>query len=240
MKKGIKIEKPSTGRRIAIGDIHGCFKTFKSLVENKIQLKKADQLFLLGDYIDKGKRNKEVLDYILKLIKNGFSIFPLMGNHEYFIIRDIEFCKIRRSENYIKDLIESRDLLNTNGEIASKYLNFIYNLPYYYELDDFLLVHAGLDFREEFPLNDTSSMIYARGFKVEKEKINNKILVHGHTPISLDEIKEQINLSKVINEINLDNGCVYRNEPSKKGKDLGRLCGLDLDEMELFTLCNID
>jgi len=60
LKKGVKIEKPSIGRRIAIGDIHGCFKTFKSLLENKIRLKEEDQLFLLGDYIDKGKRNKEV------------------------------------------------------------------------------------------------------------------------------------------------------------------------------------
>jgi len=240
LKKGLKIEKPTIGRRIAIGDIHGCFKTFKSLLENKIRLKKEDQLFLLGDYIDKGKRNKEVLDYILELIKNQFSVFPLMGNHEYFIIRDMEFCKIRKDKNQVKDLIESKDLLNIEGAIKNEYLNFIYQLPYYYELDNFLLVHAGLDFEEAFPLNDTSSMIYARGFKVNKEKIDNKILVHGHTPIGLEEIKKQISLCEIIGEINLDNGCVYRNRPSKAGKNLGRLCGLDLDKMELFTLKNID
>ena len=136
-------------------------------------------------------------------MKNGFSIFPLMGNHEYFIIRDIEFCEIRKGKNQLKNLIESKDLLNLNGAIENKYLDFIYSLPYYYELDDFLLVHAGLDFTEAFPLNDTSSMIYARDFEVEKEKINNKTLIHGHTPISLDEIKRQISLYEVNGEINL-------------------------------------
>ena len=82
MSKGLKVEKQNGGRRIAIGDIHGCSKTFKLLIENEIQLNKNDQLFLLGDYIDKGKRSKEVLDYILHLIESGFSVFPLMGNHE--------------------------------------------------------------------------------------------------------------------------------------------------------------
>ena len=71
MENGIKVEKPIVGRRIAIGDIHGCFKTFKSLLETKINLTKEDQLFLLGDYIDKGKRNKEVLDYIIQVADNS-------------------------------------------------------------------------------------------------------------------------------------------------------------------------
>ena len=83
-------------------------------------------------------------------------------------------------------------------------------------------------------------MIYARNFEVEKEKINNKTLIHGHTPISLDGIKRQISLYEVDGGINLDNGCVYHNKASKKGKGLGHLCGLDLDTMELFTLKNID
>ncbi len=39
-------------RLIAIGDIHGCFHSFKSLIENKIHLQKSDKLVLLGDLID--------------------------------------------------------------------------------------------------------------------------------------------------------------------------------------------
>ncbi len=240
MSKGLKIEKQGEGRRIAIGDIHGCSKTLQLLIENEIQLHKKDQLFLLGDYIDKGKRSKEVLEYILKLIKSGFSIFPLMGNHEYFILRDIEFCKVRKGKNQLKDIIESKDLLNLKGEIEDRFLNFISNLPYFYELDKFILVHAGLDFNEEFPLEDTSSMIYIRDFNVDRGKIDNKILVHGHTPIGLDEIKEQINAHQINGKINLDNGCVFKNDYTKRNKNLGHLCGLDLDKLKLYSVENID
>ena len=39
--------------KYAISDIHGCLKSFQALLE-KIDLKKEDELFLLGDYIDRG------------------------------------------------------------------------------------------------------------------------------------------------------------------------------------------
>ena len=37
-------------RNIAIGDIHGCSKTFFSLLE-KLEITEDDVLYLLGDYI---------------------------------------------------------------------------------------------------------------------------------------------------------------------------------------------
>lgn len=54
-------------RLFAIGDIHGCFDSLKELVENKILLTKEDKLVLLGDYIDRGIKSKEVIDYIIDL-----------------------------------------------------------------------------------------------------------------------------------------------------------------------------
>lgn len=240
MDIGIKIKKPSLGRRIAIGDIHGCYNTFESLVVDEIQLKKEDQLFLLGDYIDRGIRNREVLDYIIELQESGFQIYPLMGNHEYFILRDIEFSKSSKEPHKIRDLIESKDLLNLENQIEEKFLKFIQNLPYYYELDNFILVHAGLNFEEKNPLLDKMSMIYARNFEVDKEKIKGKILIHGHTPINLDKIRYQISSYQTLGRINLDNGCVYKQYELEKDKDLGRLCALNLDNMELFFRDSID
>ena len=43
-------------KKIAISDIHGCYQTFRALVEKQIILKKSDVLFLLGDYLDKGTK----------------------------------------------------------------------------------------------------------------------------------------------------------------------------------------
>ncbi len=240
MSIGIKVNKQQKGRRIAIGDIHGCFNTFESLIEDKIELKKEDQLFLLGDYIDKGFRNREVLDYILELIDEEFQIYPLLGNHEYFVLRDIEFCEKSKNPMRVRDLIESKDLLDINGEFEIKYLSFIKSLPYYYELDNFILVHAGLDFEEEDPFTDKMSMIYARNYEVDRTKIKNKIIIHGHTPVDLSEIESQIKIHEKNGRINLDNGCVYKHYELKEKRDFGRLCGLNLDNMELIYLENID
>ncbi len=240
MEIGKVVSRTIEGRRIAVGDIHGCFNTFESLIEDKIKLQKIDQLFLLGDYIDKGTRNREVLDYIIEMQNDGYQVFPLIGNHEYFVMRDIEFCQKSNNPQGIRDLIESTDLLNEEKIVDSKYHEFILNLPYYYELDDFILVHAGLDFEEKDPLSDKMSMIYARNYQVDRDKIKGKILVHGHTPVSLSEIKNLIKDSEVTSRINLDNGCVYRQYTFHEENDLGRLCALDLDSMKLFTKEYID
>ena len=66
-------------RLFAIGDIHGCCDSLKELVENKIQFQKNDKLILLGDYIDRGDKSKEVVDFIMELQEKGFNIIPLMG-----------------------------------------------------------------------------------------------------------------------------------------------------------------
>ena len=104
-----------------------CFYTFKKLIEEKIQLSKLDQLFLLGDYIDRGPRNREVLDYILTLMDEGYKIYPLIGNHEYFVLRDIEFSKSRSNSVQIRDLVESKDILNDAFEVEPRFVDFINN-----------------------------------------------------------------------------------------------------------------
>jgi len=48
-------------RIIAIGDIHGCINTLRALIE-KINPRPDDQFVFLGDFIDRGKNSKEVVD----------------------------------------------------------------------------------------------------------------------------------------------------------------------------------
>lgn len=46
--------------KYAISDIHGCLKTFKSLLK-KISFSKSDELYILGDFIDRGHKAKASL-----------------------------------------------------------------------------------------------------------------------------------------------------------------------------------
>jgi serine/threonine protein phosphatase 1 len=67
--------------RYVISDIHGCLLTFQELL-SKIGFSKSDELILLGDYINRGKRSKEVLDTIIELQNHDYQITALRGNHE--------------------------------------------------------------------------------------------------------------------------------------------------------------
>ena len=47
----------------------------------KLELSCEDEIYFLGDYIDRGPKSKEVIDYIIEL-KQKFNVFCLKGNHE--------------------------------------------------------------------------------------------------------------------------------------------------------------
>src|SRR5215218_1348691 len=76
--------------RYAISDIHGCCKTFRYMVEEVLHLQASDQLFLLGDYIDRGPDSKGVIDFILELRAKGYRVETLMGNHEFMMLETWE------------------------------------------------------------------------------------------------------------------------------------------------------
>jgi serine/threonine protein phosphatase 1 len=63
-----------------IGDIHGCFYTLESLIKRVKQADMESQFVFVGDYIDRGKHNKEVVDLVIELQKQG--AVCLRGNHD--------------------------------------------------------------------------------------------------------------------------------------------------------------
>ncbi len=72
-----KIQRNDKGRRIAIGDIHGCYFTFEHLLKEVIQITKDDQIFLLGDLIGKGLNSSLVLDLVNDLKRKDYQVFPI-------------------------------------------------------------------------------------------------------------------------------------------------------------------
>ncbi len=107
-------------------------------------------------------------------------------------------------------------------------------MPYYYELDDYILVHAGLNFAADEIFMDTNSMLWIRHSHYDGEKVNHKMIIHGHTPVPLNVIIK--NLKKpMINSLNIDGGCVYSDMPG-----YGHLVAMDLDTRELFVQENVD
>lgn len=227
------VEKPGNqGRRLVISDIHGCTKTFEALL-HWINLTRKDQLFLLGDYIDRGPDSSGVLDIIIGMMEDGYNIFPLRGNHEQMVMDKAALDGSKEVRAYLENN-NSEDLIGKNKKVRSEYLKFFHRTAYYFELDKFYLVHAGFDFKARDPLAAYEEMLWIRQFEPSDKVLNGKILIHGHTPYLLDVIKEAVARKSQV--IPLDNGCVFHGE----NKYLGNLLCLDLDTFELFVQENQD
>lgn len=234
-------QNPS-GRRFAISDIHGCLKTLEKMVWEVMKLTPDDQLFLLGDYINRGPSSAGVLDFIIDNQRLGYQIYPLRGNHEAMLLESWDdFCSLKhtKSNENFRDWVNDPKLVAENDQLAPRFIQFLNNLPYYYELNDFYLVHAGFDFELGVPngLEDFERMIWVRFFVPDYTILKRKPIVHGHVTRSLDEIKEAI--KDRIGAIPLDNGC-YKSLRDIYNPYFGHLCGLNLDTYELMVVENID
>jgi len=221
--------------RYTISDIHGCANTFRHLVNEVIQLKPTDELFLLGDYIDRGPDSKGVIDFIQELQKSGIQVRTLSGNHEAMMLDALEDPEYFNHWmlNGGKQTLASFGVKSIR-EIPQSYWLFLRQLEYYIELEDYLLVHAGFNFEAEDPFTDTHSMLWIRNFPVVKEFLGNRKIVHGHTPTPVQKIAQSVkNKAQVIN---IDGGCVYTSRMS----GLGYLTALNLDTFEFHSVPNQD
>lgn len=219
-------------RRFAIPDIHGCAHTFAALLHDVLKIKPADTLYLLGDYIDRGPRSKEVIDQIFELQNKGFSIYPIRGNHDDMLLRacgNLDYFRIW-TLNGGNAALESF-AVDEPCAIPLSYRRFFDALPYYLELEEYILVHAGLNFQTDDPFSDREAMLWTRSRQVDYERIGTKKIITGHTPVSRETIKHSL-ASKLIL---LDNGCVYASS-----EQFGTLTALDLDNLSLYFQKNID
>ena len=224
-----------------IPDVHGYAETLKCLVEELIRPTRYDEIYLLGDYIDRGPDSKGVLDNIMALEKDEYNITPLKGNHEDFMVElyDAEVkAKTGWLFNFAKrkrkawNAIGGKDTLNSFGvnhlkEVPQEYIDWMRNLRHFVELEKFVLVHAGLNFKNEDPYEDKQAMLWIRDYQVLPEKIGNRRIIHGHVPVNMELIDLAVN-NTFYKFIDIDNG------PYIQGRTgFGNLVALELSEMKM-------
>ena len=98
--------------------------------------------------------------------------------------------------------------VSTVDEIPDHYIEFINKLPFYIELEDFIVVHAGFNYSASDPFSDSYSMLHTRDFVVDPEKTRYKTIIHGHYATPLQEILHNV-MEKRNYKLNIANGCVY-------------------------------
>ncbi|WP_240732192.1 metallophosphoesterase family protein [Geobacter sp. FeAm09] len=222
-------------RVFVIGDLHGCARTLRELVTRGIRLTPSDTLYLLGDLIDRGPDSKGVLDFIFELTAAGYHVASVRGNHEEMCLRapySRSAMEMWAANGGLATLASFR--ADGPGDIPRRYLEYLDSLPPYILLDNFVIVHAGLNFDLEppfDPFDDTEAMLWTRSDVVERRRIGGRRLICGHTMVSRQQLEASLKEDKIM----LDNGCVTARWP-----DMGYLAALELNSMRVVFQENID
>jgi predicted phosphodiesterase len=133
------IELPEKGKVVIVGDTHGDYIASRIIVKNFIN-KKNHYIIFLGDYVDRGEKSKENIDFLLSAREKYPNIFLLAGNHEMFPLKQ---CS---PANFWENLNKSE---------YCQYKEVLLNLPYAAAGKGFIALHGALpDIKNVAEIND--------------------------------------------------------------------------------------
>ena len=185
-------------RLIAIGDIHGEVEKLNSLID-KLDLQKQDKVIFLGDYIDRGKHSKEVIERILNLSEEIECVF-LKGNHEDMLLK----TKITQSQDDIEHWllsggISTYDNYGDYPAIFNTHGKFLDSLKLYHIEQNYMFVHAGINPKKELSEQTKDDLLWIREEFLDNSHNLPYKIIFGHTPFI-----EPLILN---DKIGIDTGC---------------------------------
>jgi len=225
---------PSFNSYFVVGDLHGCLKEFKELLNvvgftidedngGRIRGNDSTLIILAGDIPDRGNEVSELIDFISV---NLDRIKICKGSHDRYLIKYAESGKIddRIKKDKLKHFDSSEKL---NAEDLSKFETIMEGQWYFYIHDHFVITHSPCENKyigkfDKFSIKKQRSDSYPRreDYTSEEEYISD---LKRHFSYILSDAKKNDpyhifghvaanNATVVENKIFLDTGCVYGNK----------------------------
>jgi serine/threonine protein phosphatase 1 len=180
------------GTTYAIGDLHGRIDVLEAgLARIEEHGRKAGDetganatIVFLGDYIDRGKNSKKVIERLMAGPSNDARWVTLMGNHE-----EMALMAHAVPASYWTWWTENGGLATSmnypNRKMSEEHLRWMQRLPDRYQDRHRLFVHAGV--KKDVPVNlqTTEMLIWVRHPRNEEIPVMGQpdlYVVHGHTP----------------------------------------------------------
>lgn len=218
-RKNVKPRLPDGVRIYAIGDVHGRADLLQSLLTvidadlARSAPERAIQVFL-GDYVDRGPESRAVIDLLIERSKSHETVC-LKGNHEVFlleVLKDPARLEEWRRYGGLLTLVSYgiNPTMNPTPEqqielieglrraLPPEHLSFLQQLRPSFACGDFFFVHAGVKPGVALERQKEEDMLWIREEFLESERRFGKYVVHGHTPVSVPDIRS--------NRINIDTG----------------------------------
>ncbi len=231
--------------RYVISDIHGCYNEYKTLLE-KINLRDEDELYVLGDVVDRGPSPIKVLQNMMMRI----NVFPIIGNHDLVALMMLKKLNVEITDENVESYLTDEDLkeymqwLKEGGSTTveeflkldedEKYdiIEYLEEFSAYHEINvngkDYVLVHASLNnfeedkALEEYNLQDL--LFYRMDYSKRYYNDENTYIISGHTPTAIIREDKQPLVNEENGHIAIDCGCVFG----------GRLAAYCLDTGEVY------
>ncbi|MCI8800519.1 MAG: AAA family ATPase [Lachnospiraceae bacterium] len=186
----LKLFDMSNYRKIHhIGDIHGCNTVLQRYLEDNGGLKDDEMYIFVGDYIDRGVENAEVVKFLISIM-NRKNVLMLEGNHERWLWLWANDCTGRSKEFELitKPALDAAGI--NKKDVRQLYRKFGQCAYYKYGENIYLVTHAGLStLPQNLSLVATEQMIKGVGNYDDFEKIaetffdmtpDNCYQIHGH------------------------------------------------------------
>lgn len=194
----IKIEKINENdynRIFVMSDIHGQYDLFLKMLD-RIDLKREDLLVIIGDICDRGKKSYEIYMKCMKMIKLGYNLKFILGNHEDMLLEDLENdYPIRYETEYSvfrnSKYFENKDMKDWHEENFLEEIEWLVkwlkNCPLVISGNENIFVHAGLDLNKGLEKQEKETVLWTREEfwlveNVELEEYKGKNIYFGHTP----------------------------------------------------------
>ena len=166
-------------RRVVIGDVHGHYEGLMLLLE-EIAPASDDQIYFLGDLIDRGPQSAQVVEFVKE---NDYPC--LLGNHEQMLL-NILIGKDTGSANmqgWLYSGGQATVASYQSGTIPKEHLNWFENLPTYLDLGDFWLTHAGVDPQKTVQEQTAEELCWIRDefHRIKEPYFTDKLIIVGHT-----------------------------------------------------------
>lgn len=183
-------------RLIGISDIHGEYEKLCALIDY-LCLVQDDTIIFMGDYIDRGKSSRNVVDKVIEM-QNVCNCVYLLGSHEYAMMH-------AKTDEYYDYLFwnyggdATADSYGGFDNIMKVHGEFFNSLESYYIFGKYLFVHAGLRIGVRLEEQDLLDMVYIRSaFYNNKHNFPYKV-IFGHTEFDKPQVWED--------KICIDTGC---------------------------------
>ncbi|MDT8375794.1 MAG: symmetrical bis(5'-nucleosyl)-tetraphosphatase [Mariprofundaceae bacterium] len=119
----------------AIGDIQGCYKPLKKLLKKVAFDPARDQLWCVGDLVNRGPDSLKVLRYLKSL---GDACVCVLGNHDLHLLKQVAGAKRSSSRDTFDDVLQAPD--------RHELIEWLRHRPllHHDEQLNWCMVHAGL------------------------------------------------------------------------------------------------